>query len=378
VRRWGVDALILFAALASVLEVALRPDARLAKTPLWLALPAAALVVLVLLGWRVHSAAAGASLWLLATTVSLIDGRLIVAALSIQAAGMAAAYLLGNARDRRQAQAGLPIIIVCATVVVSRDPNRSAGEFVFVLGLFAVAWVTGYVLRQRTSQGEAAVRRAARLEMEQAEIARQAIADERARIARELHDVVGHCVSVMTVQASAVRRVLTAEQDEEREALMSVEKVGREALAEMRRLVGILREPSALPDMAPPPTLRDLDVLVSHARTSGLPVHVSVEGDLTDLPASIDLTAYRIVQEGLTNTIRHAHANSARVRIRHRPGSLDLEVSDDGIGLNGRTHRGGHGLLGMKERVDVFGGRLEVGPCAAGGYRLRARLPVPT
>jgi signal transduction histidine kinase len=377
-RRWGVDALIVAAALAGVLEVALRPGAKLPTTSLWLAVPAAALVVLMLLGWRVHGAAAGASLWLLAAAISLIDGRLIVTSVGIQAAGIAAAYLLGNARNRRQAQAGLPVIIVCTTVIVGRDPKRSAGEFVFVLGLFTVTWVAGYVLRQRTSQSEAAVRRAARLEMQQEENARQAIAEERARIARELHDVVGHCVSVMTVQASAVRRVLTAEQDEEREALMSVEKVGREALAEMRRLVGILREPSASPDMAPPPTLRDLDVLVSHARTSGLCVRVTVEGDLTDLPASIDLTAYRIVQEGLTNTIRHAHANTAQVRIRHRAGGLDLEISDDGIGLNGGRPSTGHGLLGMKERVEVFGGRLEVGPCAAGGYRLRARLPVPT
>ena len=178
-------------------------------------------------------------------------------------------------------------------------------------------------MRQRTAQGEEASERAAQLELEQEEQVRRTIAEERARIARELHDVVGHCVSVMTVQASGVRRMLTAEQDREREALLAVERVGREALGEMRRLVGMLRYSS--PELAPQPTLRDLDALVAHARDSGLRVELAVEGVPSELPASIDLTAYRIVQEGLTNAIRHAHARNARVagllpgeRPRHR------------------------------------------------------------
>jgi signal transduction histidine kinase len=377
VRRRGVDALIVLAALGSVLEVALRHDAKLPQTSRWFALPAVALIVLALLGWRRQGFTAGAALWLLAAGVSVVDGRLVVSTVSIQAAGLAASYLLGNARDPRQAHAGLAVALACAAIVVSNDPNRSGSEFVFIPALFAVAWVAGFVLRQRTAQGEAALERADRLEMEQEEQARHAIAEERARIARELHDVVGHCVSVMTVQASAVRRVLTPEQRQEREALMAVERVGREALAEMRRLVGILRDSLAAPDLAPQPTLRELDVLISHARASGLAVAVSVDGDPLELPASIDLTAYRIVQEGLTNAIRHAQASSAQVHICHRAGGLDIEVSDDGIGVSGNGHGAGHGLLGMSERVDVFGGHLEAGPCAGGGYRLRARLPVP-
>lgn len=371
-----MDALIALLALGSVLEVALRADAKLTRTSLWVAVPAVALIVLALLGWRAHGFAAGAALWLLAAGVSIADGRIVTSTTSLQVAGLAAAYLLGNARELRQAQAGLVIVAACAVIVVSNDPDRTGTEYVFVPGLFVVAWAAGFVLRQRMTLGEEAVERAARLEREQDELARRAIAEERARIARELHDVVGHCVSVMTLQASAVRRMLTPEQGQEREALVAVEKVGREALAEMRRLVGILRDAGVAPDLAPPPTLRELDALVERTRASGLAVDVNVDGDPLDLPASIDLTAYRIVQEGLTNAIRHAHARTAEVRIHYHSGSLDIEVSDDGIGVSGEGHRAGNGLLGMSERVDVFGGQLEAGPGAEGGYRLRARLPV--
>jgi signal transduction histidine kinase len=161
--------------------------------------------------------------------------------------------------------------------------------------------------------------------------------------------------------------------------LMAVERVGREALGEMRRLVGMLRYSSAdSPELAPQPTLRDLDGLVAHARNSGLSVEVSVEGVASDLPASIDLTAYRIVQEGLTNAIRHAQARQARVQVRCRGNSLDIEISDDGVGVRDGGQSAGHGLLGMRERVDVFGGQLQTGPGPEGGFRIRARLPVAT
>lgn len=381
-RRRGIDALVVIIAAGSVLEVGLRSDARLPETSLWLALPAVAVMVLSLLGWRRYGFAAGAALWLLGAGISFDDTRLVVSTTTLQVAGLGAAYLLGNARDVRQAQVGLGIVLVCAVIVVSNDPARTTSEFFFVPALFVVAWVAGFVLRQRMTQSEKAEERAARLEREQDELASKAIAQERARIARELHDVVGHCVSVMTLQASAVRRVLTAGQSQEREALLAVEKVGREALSEMRRLVGILRESEATPELAPPPSLRDLDALVEHTRAAGLAVDLNVEGGPRDLPTSIDLTAYRIVQEGLTNAIRHAHASNAQVHIAYRAGSLDIEVADDGIGLSGSAensgHRAGHGLLGMSERVEVFGGQLEAGPSAKGGYRLRARLPVPT
>jgi signal transduction histidine kinase len=374
--RRGIDALIVLTALGSALEVGLRNDAKLPTTSVWFAVPAVALIVLSLLGWRRQPFAAGAALWVLAAGLSFIDGRLVVTAVGLQAAGLAASYLLGKCQDPRQAQVGLAIVIVCAVIVVSNDPNRTGSEFVFVPGLFVVAWAAGFVLRQRTAQSDEARERAARLELEQEEQARKAIAEERARIARELHDVVGHCVSVMTVQASGVRRMLNADQSQERDALMAVERVGREALGEMRRLVGMLRY--STPDLAPQPTLRDLDALIAHARDSGLSVDVSIEGMPSNLLASVDLTAYRIIQEGLTNTIRHAQARHAKVAVCYRANSLDIEICDDGLGVRGHDPDVGHGLLGMRERVDVFGGQLQTGPGPDGGFRIQARLPVAT
>jgi signal transduction histidine kinase len=190
-----------------------------------------------------------------------------------------------------------------------------------------------------------------------------------------LHDVVGHSVSVMTVQASAVRRLLRPEQEREREALLIVEQTGREALAEMRRMVGVLRRPEEAPALAPQPTLEHLDKLVEHAREAGLPVELRVEGDPLPLPVGVDLTAYRLVQEGLTNALKHARAQRAQVLVRYGSGDIEVTVSDDGRGA-GSGDGGGHGLVGMRERVAVYGGELEAGPRADGGYRLRARLPV--
>jgi len=180
---------------------------------------------------------------------------------------------------------------------------------------------------------------------------------------------------VMTVQASAVRRRLKPDQEQEREALEIVEQTGREALAEMRRLVGVLRRPEEAPALAPQPSLEHLDRLVSQARESGLPVELTVEGDPSQLPPGVDLTAYRLVQEGLTNTIKHARASRADVLVRYEDGAVEISVVDDGDG-GGDGGGGGHGLVGMRERVAVYGGEIEAGPRAEGGYALRARLPV--
>jgi signal transduction histidine kinase len=201
------------------------------------------------------------------------------------------------------------------------------------------------------------------------------VSDERARIARELHDVVGHSVSVMTVQASAVRRLLRPHQERQREALLVVEQTGREALAEMRRMVGVLRRPEEGPALAPQPSLEHADKLVEHAREAGLQVELSIEGTPEQLPAGLDLTAYRLVQEGLTNALKHAQASHAEVVVQYGEGFVEVTVSDDGHGV-GSGDGGGHGLVGMRERVSVYGGELEAGPRAGGGYRLRARLPL--
>jgi signal transduction histidine kinase len=172
-----------------------------------------------------------------------------------------------------------------------------------------------------------------------------------------------------------VRRLLWPEQQRERESLLIVEQTGREALAEMRRMVGVLRRPEEAPVLAPQPSLEHLDKLVEQVREAGLPVELRVEGDPLPLPAGLDLTAYRLVQEGLTNALKHARAQHAEVLVHYSDGHVELTVSDDGRGAGDRDG-GGHGLVGMRERVTVYGGELEAGPRPEGGYRLRARLPV--
>src|SRR5712691_7722218 len=179
----------------------------------------------------------------------------------------------------------------------------------------------------------------------------------------------------MTVQSSAARRLLRPDQQKEREALLVVEQTGREALAEMRRMVGVLRRPEEAPALAPQPSLEYLDKLVEHARETGLPVVLRIEGTPVQLPAGVDLTAYRFVQEGLTNALKHAKAQNAEVLVSYGNGHVELTVTDDGRGF-GSGDGGGHGLVGMRERISVYGGELEAGPRAGGGYRLRAKLPV--
>ena len=207
------------------------------------------------------------------------------------------------------------------------------------------------------------------------EEARRVASEERVRIARDLHDVVGHSVSVMTVQASGVRRLLRPEQEREREALLIVEQTGREALAEMRRLVGVLRRPEEAPALAPQPSLQHLDKLVDQVRESGLTVGLTVEGEPESLSASVDLAAYRLVQEGLTNTLKHAKAQRAEVFVRYGNGEVEVVVADDGNGTGGGDG-GGHGLVGLRERIAVAGGELDAGPRTGGGFQVRARLPM--
>lgn len=215
----------------------------------------------------------------------------------------------------------------------------------------------------------------ARLEAEREAAAKRAVAEERQRIARELHDVVAHSVSVMTVQAGAVRRLLRPEQQRERQALETIEATGREALTEMRRLVGLLREQGATPEFVPPPTLRAIDVLVGTVRESGLPVELEIEGKPQELPPGIDLAAYRVIQESLTNALRYAGPAQAWVTVRWREGDLELEIANDGT-TGGGGRGGGHGLAGLQERVALVGGSIESGPRAGGGFVVTAHLPL--
>jgi signal transduction histidine kinase len=379
-RRYVFDVVVVLLAIVAMVEIVVRRDAPDApRTTLWFALPAIAILVLAIFARRRFPFAGPTAYWLLAAGISFVDWRLIPFAVSLFVVGMAVAFLLGNLRNAVQAGIGLAVVLGGAAIIVHKIPGHSAADLVFVPLEFGISWLAGFLLRESAEQAEAAETRATLAEQEREADALRAVVEERTRIARELHDIVGHAVSVMTVQTSGVRRLLRSEQEQEREALVSVERTGREALAEMRRVVGALRDPEEGPALAPRPSLGRVDKLVAQARETGLPVDLEIEGEPVPLPAGVDLTAYRLVQEGLTNTIKHAAARHAEVRVSYDPGHVEIEVCDDGRGADGAaltSGDGGHGLVGMRERVSIYGGELEAGPRPGGGFRLRARIPV--
>jgi len=287
---------------------------------------------------------------------------------------IAAMVTFGAAPERRIALLGGALGIGVLQYVNYKFGNKP-GEFVWITGFFIGAWIIGFTLRVRSDQAKEARQRAERAELERELRARAAVADERTRIARELHDIVGHSVSVMTVQAAGVRRLLREDQEREREALLAIEETGRAALTEMRRLVGVLRRADDEPALVPQPSLERVAKLVEQTRDAGLPTELRIEGETTALAQGIDLTAYRLVQEGLTNALKHANATHAEVVVRYDDGTVELVVRDDGTG-DGAGGGSGHGLVGIRERVALYGGELFAGPRAEGGFELRARLPV--
>jgi signal transduction histidine kinase len=375
-RRYGPGLLIVVAALESALEVALRDDPAAApRMSMWLAVPAAALIVLSLLLARRFPFAGPAGVLVLGAAVSFADGRLVVFPAGILVAGMAAALLLGMLPDPHRAQLGLAVVLAGATIIVSNDPRRTTGEFISIPILLAVGWAVGQTLRERAAQARDAEARAARAERERETAARIGVAEERARIARELHDIVAHSVSVMVLHVGAVRHKLPPSLVQETEALKDVERTGRTALAEMRRLLGAMREDRDAPEMGPQPGLGSLDALFAQVRRAGLPVDLHIEGEPRALPPAIDLSAYRIVQEGLTNALKHAGASRADVELLYGPGEVRIEVRDDGRGPAGGDGLG-HGLVGIGERVKLYGGEMAAGRANGGGFVLSTRLPV--
>jgi signal transduction histidine kinase len=385
------ELLIAVLAIAGMLELVVGRDSPGAPaTSLWFSIPAVAVLVLPLFARRRFPFAAPTAYWLMATAFTFVDGLLIPFIGSLGVVGLATAFLLGNLRDNRQAGTGLAVVLGSIAVVVANIPGpQSASVLVFVPLRFVVAWVAGYALRARSEQAEAAEMRArlAEREREAAEMratlaerereaaARIAVAEERARIARELHDIVAHAMSVMVLQVGAVRHKLPQTLEEDRDALGRVEQAGRTALAEMRRLLGAMRSDGEGVELGPQPGLDVLDSLIEDVIRAGLPVRVHVEGEPFPLPRAIDLSAYRIVQEGLTNALKHAHASHADVTVRYRPDKVELEVADDGKGA--ATSNGlGHGLVGIRERVNIYGGEMSAGVAPAGGFILSARLPV--
>jgi signal transduction histidine kinase len=270
----------------------------------------------------------------------------------------AGGYSLGAHASLRRAAAGLGI---SAVVILSARSGLS------VIPILAF-WLAGVLVRARR-QAVSLARRNAALQQQ----AEQAAAAERTRIARELHDIIAHHLSVVVLQAAGARASGQAAEA----ALEKIEHSGRQALAETRRLLGVLRDTGEETGLAPQPGIGELDALAASVRAAGLPVNLVISGDHTALPAAVDVSVYRIVQEALTNVLKHAGPARADVTIGCTDGAVTIEISDDGTGEPGeRAPAGGHGLAGMRERVAIFGGELRAGPRADGGFAVRARLPL--
>lgn len=271
------------------------------------------------------------------------------------------------------------VVVGVALVVAVADPSQpfTPSDAAFLAVAFAGPFLAGQGIRRRLEREHRLEGRAVELERERDAKARQAVAQERARIARELHDVVAHAISVMVLQARGGRRKLPAHAGETRIALDEIERAGEQALTEMRRLLGLLREDDEQLALAPQPSLARIDELLSSLAAIGLPVELTVEGEPFELPPGVDVSAFRIVQEALTNALKHAGPARAGVTLRYSPADLQIEIVDDGQG-NGDGPGTGHGLAGIGERVAIYGGELQAGHRAEGGYALRVRLPLGT
>ena len=321
-----------------------------------------------------------------AATLLIVAGALVLVAMLVSHANGApvevflalvlAFYTVGAHCDERRS------IVVAAAAVTAIAAADSAWPGSFSASgsrpgawlLFAIAWLVGRDLRRRRQRFADLEDRAERLEREREEKAQLAVAEERGRIARELHDVIAHGVSVIVVQAQAGPHLLD-EPQRAVEVFHAIESSGRDALAELRRLLGILRSDDEQLAIGPQPGLGSLQSLVKQVRASGLPVELRIEGTPVHLPAGIDLSAYRIVQEALTNIVKHAGDAGAEVVVRYAARALELDVIDDGRSAAASRNGSGHGLIGMRERVALYGGTLEAGAQPDGGYAVRARLP---
>jgi signal transduction histidine kinase len=373
---WGIDVLVVVCAVSSAVGTLARDDVDRPDGPrLWFEALAICLVLLTLCARRQFPFLAPCLVWVGSAALSFVDHQLITSQPGVFLCGMGAAALLGGLRSRVQGRIGLAIVSVCSGVVVSNAPNQDPADVVFTTAMFVLAWLAGYALRDRIERSEAAEDRAVRAERERESAARVAVAEERARMARELHDVVAHAVSVMVLQVGAVRHRMPAASEEE-EALRNVEQAGRTALAEMRRLLGALRQGGDLLELTPGPGLDDLRTLAEEVRAAGLDVRLHVRGRPVPLPRSLDLSAYRIVQEGLTNALKHSGARRADVTVDYASGEVRLEVRDDGPGGFAQNDGLGHGLIGIGERVKTYGGEMSAFASAQGGFVLRASLPL--
>jgi len=280
-----------------------------------------------------------------------------------------AAYL-----ELRRAALGLAAILLLCWVPILLLSREVAGDLTFSTLLLGTVWAGGRALRRRLLRAVALERRALQAEHEREDAERAAIARERGRIARELHDIISHGLSVMIVLAGGAEQVLARDPSRAQAALRATQETGREALADMKRLLGVLRVEEVEMGLSPQPSMDNLERLVGHMREAGLAVDLCVEGDPVGLPPGVDLCAYRVIQEALTNSVKHGQSSVARIVLRYGKHDVELDVVDNGISTT--NGHGGHGLMGMRERVALYGGRLEIGPCPEGGFRVHACLPL--
>jgi signal transduction histidine kinase len=289
-------------------------------------------------------------------------------------------YSAGAYADGRRALRGLAVCLVGMVSVLSTFPGGfKAGEILWKCAIVTAAWLAGRTVHTRTRLTEELHEAALHAEEAREADTRAAVAEERRRIAREMHDIVAHSVSVLVVQAGGARRILDRDLDRAVEAAERIEDTGRAALLEMCRLLGILSVGEDEAHHAPQPTLEALDALVERARTAGLPVSLRIEGERRALPPGVDLAAYRVIQEAVTNALKHAGAAPTDICVRYGDEGVELAVTNNGPGHRRRHHDlagGGHGLVGMQERVRVFGGELFTGRRRGGGFEVRARIPV--
>ena len=375
--RWNVGDGVVQAALLGTAVLGLSEAQTLAgshKGPTWVGVAAGIVFALSVFIWRERP-------WLAFSAVFATIAATYLLGLSQQGyvgeilAGIIVVYRLANQRPLRQALCGLAIGLVIATLTAIQT---GFFNYAFAWVFLGSAFLVGRAFRIRRDLVDQLRAALQELDERRHEDARLAVADERVRIARELHDVVAHAVSVIVVQAGAAKEMLAVDPTRASEPLVFIQQSGRQALTELRRLLAVLRpENLPTPSLAPQPGLADLAELAQTLRQAGLPVRVVEEGRPCSLPPGMDLAAYRIVQEALTNALKHAKAQTVSVAVRYHPDAIELEVVDDGLGsANQQWSSGEHGLIGMRERAAAYGGEFCAGPRPTGGYGVRARLPL--
>ena len=368
-RSWAFDAFVALFAIATEVSAVVDADPSSSVLLIVLAVSAGAAVLLrreapllvlgavlaLNLGCAVSGGETGASLLIsLYTVAALCERRVSLAALGV----------------------ALPVVVMLtfATSLEPGDPTSGVIERIATeLPVIAGTWALGAYIRSRRREKRELEEREAFMERERDQRARLTVHEEREAIARELHDIVAHSVSVMLLGVRAAREVMSRSPEVADDTLARVEKSGEQSIAELRRILSLLREEDSEAESRPQPSLSDLDALVAEFRESGLPVRLDVTGEPRELPSGVQLSVFRIVQEALTNVLKHAKAGEVTVALAYRDGRLEVEVVDDGVGPDGST--GGHGLVGMRERVTLLGGTLETGPREAGGFRVAASLP---